>query len=127
MSEWIKFDGRDEHIAEIKNNRNGYIVRGTNLSNRIRVAFDLSGIDTDNFEYLICNPHPLADMIIRWAQTGQPVWVKAPEGSWGMRNHQEIGRNAEFVFYVTTTPDWNIPNAEYSFTPFEDCLCISTG
>lgn len=60
--------------------------------------------------YLICEPHPYADMIKRWADTGQPVWIR--------RNRWDAGISIR-VIEVTTTPDWNITGAEYSFTPFE--------
>ena len=62
--------------------------------------------------YLLCNPHPLADMIIRQAQTGQPVWVYITVGS-------EDGDDIEYL-PPTTRPNWNLPAAVYSFAPFED-------
>lgn len=114
---WTEYTGSDEQIAEIKNNKNGYIVRNLNpydafiLSSRIRYAFELWGDSIVDFEYLICNPHPLADMICQQARTGQPVWVR-------------YKREFEYCVFMnetikTTTPDWNILNAEYSFTEFE--------
>lgn len=116
MSEWKKFTGSDEQIAEIKNNTNGYIVRNINLddvamSDRVRVAFDLDGVTVANFEYWLIPDDPLREMKVRQAQTGQPVWV---------RKLFECGIEKEWQMFVTTTPDWNIPNAEYSFTAFED-------
>jgi len=60
--------------------------------------------------YLICNPHPLADMICQQAHTGQPVWVRT-------RNYE----GTAWCYYPpTTTPNWNIPVAEYSFTEFKE-------
>jgi hypothetical protein len=56
----------------------------------------------------LCQPHPYADLIKIWADTGCPVWVK--EG-------KELAR--PFI-YETSKPDWNIPGAEYRLTPFED-------
>jgi len=116
MAQWEKYTGSDEQIAEIKNNKNGYIVRNLNpydafiLSSRIRYAFELWGDSVVNFEYLICNPHPLADMICQQARTGQPVWL---------RKLFECGIEKEWQMFVTTTPNWNIPGAEYSFTEFK--------
>jgi len=113
MSEWVKYTGSDKQIAEIKANIHGYIVRDAlgMLSSRVIVAFDLDGVEILPFEYLICDPHPLADMICQQARTGQPVWV---------RKLFECGIEKEWQMFVTTTPDWNIPNAEYSFTEFKE-------
>ena len=65
--------------------------------------------------YLICNPHPLADMIERWARTGQPAWIKTfiemPYAGLPILDER---------IQKTNKPDWNIPGAEYSFTPFKD-------
>lgn len=58
--------------------------------------------------YLICQPHPLADMICQWARTGQPVWIKIPSP------HKEDVLHT----LCTNNPDWGFPGAEYSFTPF---------
>jgi len=76
----------------------------------------------NTIEYLICTPHPYADMICQWARTGQPVYVRITED--GDKN--EFPELSEFIesikhveTYCTNTPDWNIPGAEYSFTPFK--------
>ena len=61
--------------------------------------------------YLICNPRPHAKMIKQWAQTGQPVWI---------RECRSPGAKTRSFVYETYNPDWNIPGAEYSFTPFVD-------
>lgn len=42
-----------------------------------------------------------------------PVWVRVYEQVW----HDEYEVDE---IYATTTPDWNIPNAEYSFTSFKE-------
>lgn len=109
--EWVAYTGSDEQIAELKNNKNGYIVRGENLSERTRVVFDTDGIEILPFKYWLIPDDPLREMKVRQAQTGQPVWV---------RKLFECGIEKEWQMFVTTTPDWNIPNAEYSFTAFED-------
>ncbi len=107
MSKWTEYTGSDEQIAELEHNKNGYIVRGENLSERTRVVFDTEGIEILPFKYWLIPDDPLREMKIRWAQTGQPVWTR-----------RKI-ENEYFYWLPTTTPDWNIPNAEYSFTPFE--------
>lgn len=56
------------------------------------------------------NPHPYADMICQQARTGQPVYIRHKGNVDINLYHRE----------VTNTPNWNIPNAEYSFTQFED-------
>ena len=85
MAKWIEYTGSDEQIEEIKAADNG-------------VMFEyVAGIGTDNFifkykddryhidnriankaisKYLICEPHPYADLIKIWADTGCEVWVK---------------------------------------------------
>lgn len=118
MSEWIKYTGSDEQIAEmwehdyllLDKSQNDKICRRGSYYFAYKEEFLRScRINYKNIhEYLVCNPHPLADMIIRQAQTGQPVWWRFSDTSFepGVR--------------CTTTPDWNIPNAEYSFEPFEE-------
>jgi len=116
MSEWKKFTGSDEQIAEISNSENGYSCKYIDgIESRIFTGSlrENAIYDKNMTHFLICNPHPLADMIIRQAMTGQPVWVRDYKDTLlsGEHNYDE---------YVTTTPNWNIPNAEYSFTPFEE-------
>lgn len=105
MTEWKKYTGSDEQIEEISDSlqRHGYITRNTEGIESIVVCYDTT-------HYLICEPHPCADMIKQWADTGQPVWIR--------RNRWDAGISIR-VIEVTTTPDWNITGAEYSFTPFE--------
>ena len=110
-TKWTEYTGSDEQIAELENNKNGYIVRGENLSERTRVVFDTEGIEILPFKYWLIPDDPLRDMKIRQAQTGQPVWVR-------------YKREVEYCVFMdetikTNTPDWNIPNAEYSFSYFE--------
>ena len=63
-------------------------------------------------EYLICEEHPLADMIERWARTGQPVyWKNKASGKWG-----ECAEKGNWLFRPFYAPDI----CDYSFTPFEE-------
>jgi len=143
--EWKEYTGSDEQIAEMRETTNGFILRystgvQTEIFKRIGSSYvgeyidsrrrllsgnNLKEVLTKNkiTHYLICNPHPLADMICQQARTGQPVWVMVPYEE-GERNYEFIAhyRNDCGIFriYVTNTPDWNIPNAEYSFTPFKE-------
>ena len=129
MANWIEYTGSDEQIREIKANTHGYMVRnippitGFIFSPRIRYDFELSGRSEVKFEYLICQPHPYADLIKIWARTGCEVYIRITyQGS-----KDEFPELAEHIIsvehietYCTNEPDWNIPGAEYSLTPFED-------
>ena len=130
MSEWIKYDGSDKQIREIKSAKS-YLVMGIDIGEECSrfVSGPLVWVDTSDHidqriraqsnlkeqmeasnvtHYLICQPHPYADLIKIWADTGCEVWVK--EG----KSHRQ-----PFI-YVTDKPDWNIPGAEYRLTPFRD-------
>ena len=110
-AQWVKYDGSEKQIAEIFSANHGVIVKnksGDIFEPSVVSRNSKSVLREDFTEYLICSPHPLADMICQYARTGQPVWVK--EG----KSH------ARPFIYETNTPDWNIPGAEYSFTPFEE-------
>ena len=111
MNDWKEYIGSDEQISEIKANIHGYIVRDTlgRLSSRVRVAFDLDGVEILPFEYLICNPHPLTDMICQQARTGQPVWWR------NINNHRVFGK-CDRLFKPFDNPS----ALEYSFTEFKE-------
>lgn len=117
---WIKYTGSDEQIAEIRNAENGYVLQYESGRQELN-EWELDGIwnvlgEVDKTtHYLICQPHPLADMICQWARTGQPVWVRyAKVCHFGQTSEYEICNQI-----ATPTPDWNM-KAEYSFTPFEE-------
>jgi len=124
MSEWKEYIGSKEQIAEMKASRDVII--------RFKSSYELlrSSCFVDDFNdrlaygtvthYLICNPHPYADMICQQARTGQPVWIKISGFSPISMKFDKFFYHITYSVYVTTTPDWNIPNAEYSFTPFEE-------
>ena len=123
-TQWVKYDGSDKQIAEMKASRDVII--------RFKSSYELlrSSCFVDDFNdrlaygtvthYLICNPHPYADMICQWARTGQQVWVKTT--CIGYRPC-EFGGDEMYskpLIYSTTTPNWNIQGAEYSFTEFKE-------
>lgn len=115
-AEWKEYTGSGDQIAEMQGAKKGFILRSSDGMYSDHIFWDdddFSCIDTFNVtDYLICNPHPLVDMIKRWADTGQPVYCK-----------QRIDIEHEHTFqYFTQTErlNWDIPNTEYSFTPFED-------
>jgi hypothetical protein len=116
MAEWKEYTGSDEQIAEMSNAKYGWICRYSN--GEVSYIFDSKNNIKDNFfkdiftntnyyptHYLICEPHPYREMIKRWIDTGEPVFVKI--------NDYTKSR------YITLNPDWNLSNAEYSFAPFD--------
>lgn len=122
MSEWKEYTGSDEQIAEMHNDDNGWIVTfydGT--QSEIHKGYPGKSVNMHAIQkYLICNPHPLADMICQQARTGQPVWVKTTCIGYKPCEFGGDEMYSKQYIYSTTTPDWNIPNAEYSFTEFKE-------
>ena len=148
MSEWIKYDGSDKQIREIKSAKS-YLVMGIDIGEECSrfVSGPLVWVDTSDHidqriraqsnlkeqmeasnvtHYLICQPHPYADLIKMWADTGCPVWVR-PRKPYEFKisdylNHSttRLMVDGKGVYLITATPDWNIPGAEYRLTPFED-------
>ena len=90
--EWSKYTGSNKQINEINNSPHGYRSR-LNKKNET--------------EYLICQPHPYADLIKIWADTGCPVYAK----------HKVTGQTNEVC---GPRVDWNHEDWEFSLTPFED-------
>ncbi len=128
-AQWVKYDGSDEQLRQLLDASGNFIV-DSQWSVFSKPTITLKSTDTDDDlnwlagllrntkvkEYLICDPHPYADMICQWARTGQPVWVRyAKVCHFGQTSEYEICNQI-----ATLTPDWNIPGAEYSFTPFEE-------
>lgn len=121
--EWVAYTGSDEQIAEIGNsiNANGFITK--NIS-----GLESSVVCTDTTHYWIIPDDPLREMKIRQAQTGKPVWIrmdayklaKIDRSTYDIVSSKSEGQMYTEHTIVTTTPDWNIPNAEYSFTAFEE-------
>lgn len=113
MSEWKKYEGTDEQIEEIKNTEHGYVLRKSDGKEVVFMSIQYRPNLDKVTHYLICSPHPLADMIERWARTGQPVYFK-------YQLSDEFGNliPGEFQYGCTCVPHWEHPNTEYSFTPF---------
>lgn len=113
MSEWKKYEGTDEQIAEMLDAEHGFIIRSRGIESKIMHKIDRRGLLVHCDEYLICNPHPIADMIERQCRTGQPVWIK----TFVEMSYAGLPILDERI-QKTDKPDWRIPGAEYSFTPF---------
>lgn len=118
----MKYDGSDKQIAEIwkANKENGFITVWKDGNESGVIVNDWNGFDKDIDKYWIIPDDPLRKMKIRQAETGQPVWVKTT--CIGYRPC-EFGGDEMYskpLIYSTTTPDWNIPGAEYSLTEFKE-------
>ena len=132
--EWIEYTGSDKQIKEmlLAANRHGVMIIHHN-------GELCPGIFTDSNElaqhldkrtkypikmFLLCQPHPYADLIKIWADTGCPVWVKVTKRNDWVRYIDGVYYKPRAMVHEylepTTKPDWNIPGAEYSLTPFED-------
>lgn len=134
--EWIEYTGSDEQIEEMWNAEHGYAVISngvikTKKANQVWQSKDAFFVHAKSAvnrvtSYLICQPHPYADLIKIWADTGCPVWVR-PTKPYEFKisdyeNHPTTSLmvDGKGVYLITTKPDWNIPGAEYRLTPFED-------
>lgn len=107
MTNWTEYTGSDEQIAELKGAKNGFLLRIEDEESCIlNFPFEIDDFAVES--YWLIPDDPLRGMKVRQAMTGQPVWIK--EG---------IDCIRPFI-YETHNPDWNIPNAEYSFTEFKD-------
>ena len=130
MSEWIKYDGSDKQIREIKSAKS-YLVMGIDIGEECSrfVSGPLVWVDTSDHidqriraqsnlkeqmeasnvtHYLICQPHPYADLIKIWADTGCPVYWRSKHGGAAGACHENF-------------PPFAHPNEfEYLLTPFED-------
>jgi len=117
--EWIEYIGSDDQIRDILGSKADVLFRYSNGVHRLR-----SSMFTGDWKhrtlthYLICQPHPYADLIKIWADTGCPVWIKIPTIS--VRTDTGAKTDLYFRSECTTKPNWNIPGAEYRLTPFED-------
>lgn len=129
-TKWTEYTGSDEQIAEISSSKNGFVCRNNETDSGV-LTIKYGQLFSDQSDYPILNAmwngslkrfvetnntthiwlipdDPLREMKIRQAQTGQPVWTR-----------RKI-ENEYFYWLPTTTPDWNIPNAEYSFIEFKE-------
>lgn len=122
-AQWVKYDGSDKQIAALSNAKHGWVVK---YEDGVISKFISFGEPMDMecpMEYLICDPHPYADMICQQARTGRPVWVRMKSSTYwiiAMRGFDLIYQDHVVSVIKSNTPDWNIPGAEYSFTEFEE-------
>ena len=123
MAKWIEYTGSDKQISDIQTSEHGWMTEDFITIDGSAPIHDLISVGE---KYLICQPHPYADLIKIWADTGCPVWVR-PRKPYEFKisdylNHPttRLMVDGEGVYLITTTPDWNILGAEYSLTPFND-------
>ena len=107
--EWIEYTGSDEQIEEIQKSEHGWMTEDFIVIDGSAPLRDLLCIGD---KYLICDPHPYANEIKVWADTWCEVWVREPV-DYAMTGDM-------YKEYVTDQPNWNIPNARFRLTPFED-------
>ena len=129
--QWIEYTGSDKQISEIKTASKGILCKLNSDEGKIKQIMLKSWHSLDEYsdliiKYLICQPHPYADLINIWRLSGCPVWVR-PRKPYEFKisdylNHPttRLMVDGEGVYLITTTPDWNILGAEYSLTPFND-------
>jgi len=121
QTDWIEYTGSDEQIAEIKNAKHGYVLKSNAGTEKMHTEIFTSDIvdylDATSY-YWIIPADPLRQMKIRQSMTGQPVWVRVPT----IAERLDTGARTDlyYSYDCTCNPIWNIPNAEYSFTPWED-------
>ncbi len=116
MSEWKEYNGSDDQIQEIYNSRGWIVMFFDGVQSDTHIGYPGANVNMHAIhKYLICNPHPLADMIGQQAKTGQPVWVRTRLDDWS------TGRQRNFykLHEPTACPDWYLIDSEYSFTPFD--------
>jgi hypothetical protein len=110
VAQWKEYIGSHEQLTEIDSAKFGFIYRRKDGSQSLKyvgsaiIDYIPAG---DITHYLICEPHQLKELIQRQAETGQPVWCRYTNRM-----------TDERVVYVTTKPDWNHHDYEYSFIPF---------
>lgn len=140
MSEWIEYTGIDEQLAMLLTMHDKFIVDSkSSILNKptcLKLAENQTNIDwlKKHFSrnkvtrFLICKPHPYTDLIKIWTDTGCPVYIKIPTNLLTSSFHDYWDKTKNYncisesypLAIVTNTPDWNIPDAEYSLTLFED-------
>ncbi len=119
QTNWTEYTGSDEQIAELINPEISFIVDNPmsifGQTGCVNSFYHSDNLNSDSEwlkkhfadygikRYWLIPDDPLREMKVRQAMTKQPTWIRDSMGT-----------------YCTTTPDWNIPNAEYAFTEFKD-------
>lgn len=113
MAEWKKYTGSEEQLKEMKSAAHGYIVRfNDGLECDVRCEGLTSFMQSKTTHYLICEPHKHADMIKRWADTGQPVYCKFLK-VWVEFSNDLIWDDRDFEKFSFTPPEYTIKYRDY--------------
>ena len=108
MAEWIEYTATGDQIKvlnnALKSSSNGVFLRLKNGDHKI-IKSHLYAYDFTH--YLICEPHPCADLIKIWADTGCPIYAK----------HKATGQKDSGS---GPRAGWNHEEWEFSLTPFDD-------
>jgi hypothetical protein len=103
---WVKYTGEDCQYKEMSKARNGILARFLNGVEEKLLWLSPTTLDRMT-HYLICDPHPLADMYWQWLQTRQPVWYKHKymdyTGECSSRSHQPFQFPDDYDYYFTPT------------------------
>lgn len=102
MAEWVKFYGSEEQLKMMSESKNGWIWRD-NLGKTQRGICSGTPFGTSVFNkidsFLICEPHPHAEMIHRWADTGQPVYKFSEyDNEWQLISEPHWHRGIKYSF-----------------------------
>ena len=123
MANWIEYTGSAAQIEALALAKTMVRVRYANRQEvnwsctLFRSESNARDILRDAVAYLICEPHPHADIIKIWADTGCEVYVREHHNNY----YEGILESTDCFYHSPTNkPNWNIPNAEYRLTPFED-------
>lgn len=134
MSDWISYDNTQQQIDEINKSTlsHGYALRYSNgymtckLHTIISLPLDdkVQGVSGHlPSHYLICDPHPIINVMYQQATLGCPVYLKSP---WSLHNmlptqdnYECIGTTSTMFLFKSYKPDWYLPNTTYSLNPFE--------
>lgn len=131
--EWIEYTGSDEQIEEMLDAvENGFLLNSTRAAGVFKGGDFMSSSHLSGYleycevtHYLICQPHPLADMICQQARTRQPVWIRIkgylPMNTLHEDDLVDMLTHRGAVIITTNKPNWHIPGgAEYRLSPFEE-------
>lgn len=119
MAKWIEYTGSAAQIEEIYNNECMLRLPSGNEVSKSKFVFvsDLPKILETISHYLICEPHPYADIIKIWADTGCEVYTREHHDNY----YDGVLESTDYYdLPPTDKPNWSIPGAEYRLTPFED-------
>lgn len=111
--DWKIYNGSDEQIIELQNAEHGFIIKNIYGHLWKEIYFFWHQCPIGSTHYWLIPADPLREMKVRQAMTGQPVCVR-------QSYYDPVEEHHGAKVFTTTTPDWNIPNAEYSFTEFKD-------